>query len=246
MAETVQVTKPAPFIEAAGVTLTEALTPLLGQTIDTSKFAPKVAVESALQQRARGAATGIESLAGPTAYKQFMSPYQQEVIQATQADLARQRAKGLGALSAGAIGAGAFGGARAGIQRAEYEAARDISDAQLLAGLRQQGFQSAQQQALAQLEAQKGIGQYQTALGQAEQAQQQAVLDAQAQAAREAAFEPYTRTGFVSQQLASLIGGFPAQATQTTTPPPSPLQTALGLGTAGAGILGSLGYKPFG
>ena len=246
MATTTQVTKPAPFIEAAGVTLTEKLIPLLGKDIPTASFAPKVAAESALQQRARGAATGIESLAGPTAYKQFMSPYQQDVIQATQADLARQRAKGLGALSAQAVGAGAFGGARAGIQRAEYEAARDVSDAQLLAGLRQQGFQSAQQQALAQLEAQKGIGQYQTALGQAEQAQQQAILDAQAAAARESAFEPYTRTGFVSQQLASLIGGFPAQATQTTTPPPSPLQTALGLGTAGAGILGSLGYKPFG
>jgi len=246
MATTTQVTKPAPFIEAAGVTLTEKLIPLLGKDIPTASFAPKVAAESALQQRARGAATGIESLVGPTAYQQFMSPYQQDVIQATQADLARQRAKGLGALSAQAVGAGAFGGARAGIQRAEYEAARDVSDAQLLAGLRQQGFQQAQQQALAQLEARKGIGQYQTALGQAQQAQQQAVLDAQAQAAREAAFEPYTRTGFVSQQLASLIGGFPAQSTQATTPPPSPLQTALGLGTAGAGILGSLGYKPFG
>jgi len=246
MATTTQVTKPAPFIEAAGVTLTEKLIPLLGKDIPTASFAPKVAAESALQQRARGAATGIESLVGPTAYQQFMSPYQQDVIQATQADLARQRAKGLGALSAQAVGAGAFGGARAGIQRAEYEAARDVSDAQLLAGLRQQGFQQAQQQALTQLEARKGIGQYQTALGQAQQAQQQAVLDAQAQAAREAAFEPYTRTGFVSQQLASLIGGFPAQSTQATTPPPSPLQTALGIGTAGAGILGSLGYKPFG
>jgi len=133
MAETVQVTKPAPFIEAAGVTLTEALTPLLGQTIDTSKFAPSVAAESALQQRARGAATGIESLAGPTAYQQFMSPYQQEVIQATEADLARQRAKGLGALSSQAIGAGAFGGAREGVARAEYERGRDISDAATLA-----------------------------------------------------------------------------------------------------------------
>ena len=42
-------TLPAPFIEAAGVTLTEALTPLLGQQIDTAAFAPTVAAESALQ-----------------------------------------------------------------------------------------------------------------------------------------------------------------------------------------------------
>jgi len=239
-------TLPAPFIEAAGVTLTESLTPLLGQKIDTSKFAPTVAAESALQQRARGAATGIESLVGPTAYQQFYSPYQQDVISTTEAALQRQKQQGLAALAPQAIGAGAFGGARAGIQQAEYSAAQDVAAQQLLAGLRQQGFQQAQEQALKQLEAQKGIGTYQTQLGQAQQAQQQAVLDAQAQAAREAAFEPYTRTGFVSQQLASLIGGFPAQTTQVSTPPPSPLQTALGIGTAGAGILGALGYKPFG
>ena len=246
MAVTETRTLPAPFIEAAGVTLTEALTPLLGQTIDTSKFAPTVAAESALQQQARTAAGGLGSLAGPQAYQQFMSPYQQEVIDTSLAALEREQAKGLGALRQRAVQAGAFGGGREGALMGEYQATADIQRAMAEAQLRQQGFQSAQEQALKQLEAQKGLGTYQTQLGQASQAQQQAILDAQAQAAREAAFEPYTRTGFVSQQLASLIGGFPAQTTQVSTPPPSPLQTALGIGTAGAGILGSLGYKPFG
>ena len=246
MAETVTRTLPAPFIEAAGVTLTEALTPLLGQKIDTSKFAPQVAAESTLQQQARTGAAGLGSLLGPSAYQQFYSPYQQDVIDTTEAALQRQKQKGLAGLQAQAVGLGAFGGAREGVAAGEYLATQDIGAQQLLANLRQQGFQQAQQQALAQLQAAQGLGQYQTQLGQAGQAQQQAILDAQAQAAREAAFEPYTRTGFVSQQLASLIGGFPAQTTQASTPPPSPLQTALGIGTAGAGILGSLGYKPFG
>jgi len=246
MAESVTRTLPAPFIEAAGVTLTEALTPLLGQKIDTSKFAPQVAGESTLQQQARTGAAGLGSLLGPSAYQQFYSPYQQDVINTTEAALQRQKQKGLAGLQAQAVGLGAFGGAREGVATGEYLATQDIGAQQLLANLRQQGFQSAQEQALKQLQAQQGLGTYQTQLGQAGQAQQQAILDAQAQAAREAAFEPYTRTGFVSQQLASLIGGFPAQTTQASTPPPSPLQTALGIGTAGAGILGSLGYKPFG
>ena len=39
-----------------------------------------------------------ESLAAPTAYQAYMSPYQQEVIDATQALLGEQRASGLSAL----------------------------------------------------------------------------------------------------------------------------------------------------
>jgi hypothetical protein len=69
------------------------------------------------------------------------------------------------------------------------------------------------------------------------------VLDAQAAAAREAAFEPYTRYGLVGQQLTGLVGGFPTQV-QTFNPqqPASPLQTALGTGMG----LASIGGKLFG
>lgn len=240
---TEQVTRPAPFIEAAGLALTEKLTPLLGTPVDTSAFAPQVAQQTALQQQAATQAAGLGSLVGPEAYQQFMSPYQQEVIEATQADLARQRQIGRQQLSAQQIGAGAFGGARAGIQQAEYEAARDIQEAQLLSGLRQQGFQQAQQQALQQLAAQQGLGQFQTQLGLQQQAQQQAILDAASQAAREAAFEEQQRLGFVGQQLTGLMGGYPAaQRFQTeATPPPSPLSQVLGIGAGIAGIGGQLG-----
>jgi len=243
MAETTTISRPAPFIEAAGTTLTEKLLPLLGQPIDTSKFAPSVAAETQLQTGAYQQAAGLGSLLGPNAYQQFMSPYQQEVINATQADLERQKQKSLQQLSAQQVGADAFGSARAGIQQAEYLAAQDVGAAQTLANLRQQGFQSAQQQALAQLQAAQGLGQYQQQLGLQQQAQQQAILDAAAQAEREAAYEPQQRLGFVGQQLTGIMGGYPAQAgyQTTATPPPSPLQTALGVATAGAGILGALG-----
>ena len=245
MPEETTITRPAPFIEAAGTILTERLMPLLdpAKAIDTSKFAPSVAAETQLQQQAYQQAQGLGSLLGPQAYQQFMSPYQQEVIKATEADLERQRQKGLQELQAQAVGGGAFGGAREGIARAEYMAAQDVGAAQTLANIRQQGFQQAQQQDLAQLQAAQGLGGYQQQLGLQQQAQQQAILDAAAQAAREEAYEPQQRLGFVGQQLTGIMGGYPAQAgfQTTTAPPPSPLQTALGLATAGAGIVGALG-----
>ena len=42
-------TLPAPFIEAAGVALTDKITPLLGTPVDTSAFAPQVAAQDPLQ-----------------------------------------------------------------------------------------------------------------------------------------------------------------------------------------------------
>lgn len=244
MAESVTRTLPAPFIEAAGVTLTEALTPLLGQKIDTSKFAPQVAGESTLQQQARTGAAGLGSLLGPSAYQQFYSPYQQDVINTTEAALQRQKQKGLAGLQAQAVGLGAFGGAREGVAAGEYLATQDIGAQQLLANLRQQGFQSAQEQALKQLQAQQGLGTYQTQLGQAGQAQQQAILDAAQVAAKEATYEPFTRLGLVGQQLAQIQpGAFPTQSVGYQQPqaPVSPLSTALGVGTGIASIGSKLG-----
>jgi len=95
-----------------------------------------------------------QQLLDPNAYQQYMSPYQQEVLDATTNLLAEQRAQGRTQLSADAIQAGAFGGGREGVARAEYERGRDISDAALLAQLRQSGLQSAQnlqQQGIANL-----------------------------------------------------------------------------------------------
>ena len=91
MAETTTITRPAPVLEASLTNFLKKLDPLVGQTIDTSKFAPQIAAESQLQQDARTAAAGLDSLVGPDAYKQFMSPYQQEVIDTTLAEFDRQQ-----------------------------------------------------------------------------------------------------------------------------------------------------------
>ena len=72
------------------------------------------------------------------------------------------------------------------------------------------------------------------------QAQSQAQLDASREAARMAAFEPQERVGFYGQGVTGLMGGYPAQTTTTNIPNPTPLQTALGVGSTLAGIYGTV------
>jgi hypothetical protein len=98
---------------------------------------------------------------GPTAYQQYMSPYQQDVIGTTLQEFDVQAQKGLPALAAQAIGAGAYGGGREGVQRAEYQAASDRNRAALQAQLLQQGFGQASQLAA------QGFGQQQSLANQA-------------------------------------------------------------------------------
>ena len=88
-----------------------------------------------------------------------MDPFTEEVIAATQADIARQGAMQQNQLGASAVGAGAFGGSRQGI--AQGEIARNVMDQQARTGaqLRSQGF--AQAQNLAQQAAQQQLKQAQ-------------------------------------------------------------------------------------
>ena len=78
--------------------------------------------------------------------------------------------------------AGAFGGGREGVLAAEAARGAAQSRAGLQAQLLAQGFQQAQAAAAQDLAARQGLGTYQTQLGQAGQAQQQAILDAAAAA----------------------------------------------------------------
>ena len=111
-----------------------------------------------------------------------------------------------------------------------------------------------------------GLGQFQTGLaglqpslqradistlgsvGAVQQAQAQAQRDAEREAARMAAFEPQERLGFYGQGVTGLMGGYPVRSTTTNIPNPTPLQTALGVGSTLAGIYGTVknaGVNPF-
>jgi len=78
-------------------------------------------------------------------------------------------------------------------------------------------------------------------LGALNQAQAQAQLDAQREAARQAAFQPQEQLDRFAGQVAGIMGGYPGQSVTTNVPNPTPLQTALGVGTTLAGIYKGLG-----
>jgi hypothetical protein len=78
-------------------------------------------------------------------------------------------------------------------------------------------------------------------LGALNQAQAQAQLDAQREAARQATFLPQEQLDRFAGQVTGIMGGYPAQFQSTVVPNPTPLQTALGVGTTLAGIYG--GFK---
>jgi hypothetical protein len=256
---------PAPFIEALGKTYGEDLTSAIGglKGLDVSKiYGPQyVAPQSALQTQAQQLAGGLggyqpylqaaQAATGPQAYQQYMSPYQQDVINATLRQYDIQAQKGLPALAAQAIGAGAYGGGREGVQRAEYQTQSDLNRALLQAQLQQQGYGQAQQLASQQYNQQLGLaGQAQglaaqeisglSALGQQQQAQRQAELEAQKQLEYQKIYQPLQTAQQFGSGVMGLISGYPQQTQQTVTPSPTALQTGLGTLATLAGI-----YKSF-
>ena len=230
-----------PFVEAAGLGVTNEGLKLLGTSLPTSTYTGRQFVQgqSGLEQQAATAAAGLDSLVGPQAYQQFQSPYQQEVIDTSLAAMQREQAGGLNALRAQAASAGAFGGSRMGAAEGVFQADAATQRALLEAQLRQQGFQQSQQQAGSQLQQQQGLGQYQSQIGGMQRQLGQAELAADQEAARETAFADYTRLGLIGPQLASVIGGFPAATQVQSTPPPSTTQQLLGLGIGATGLLGA-------
>ena len=251
MAETTTITRPSPIIEGSLTAFLKSIdklgagaVPAGFKGIDTTKYDPKVAAQDALQTRAVQAATGLESLVGPDAFKPFMSPYQQEVIDTTLAEFDRQQTIADTARRDAAIAAGAFGGGREGVLAAEAARGAKMNRANLQANLLAQGFQQAQAAAAADLAARQGLGGYQSQLGQQQQAFEQAQLDAAQIAAREAEFQPFTQLGLIGQQLAQIQpGAFPTQTVGYAPPaaPASPMSQFLGGAAGVAGIAGKLG-----
>ena len=262
MAEVVR-TAPAEFIEAGAKTYLDDLTKAIGgfKTTDLSTImGPQfVAGPGALTTQAEGLASGLggyapylttaQGLTGPTAYQNYMSPYQQDIIDTSLAEFDVQAAKGLPALSAQAINAGAFGGGREGVQRAEYQSASDRNRAALQAQLLGQGFAQANQLAAQNFAQQANLASLSpqllgqqiaglTTLGGQQQAQQQATLAAQQQLAQRQAYQPLEASQALGQGVTSLIAGYPGRniVTESTAASPSPLATGLGAASTLAGI----------
>ena len=232
-------------------------------------LAPTVAGQDQLQKDAASlAASGVGSYqqfldtaktltgagTGQTAtglIQDYMSPYQTQVIDASLAEFDRNAAANRQRIRDQAVASGAFGGGREGVELAEYQTGSDMDRAMLQANLLQQGFGQAQaarqqdfanQQGLAQLLPQLQRADISTlgSVGAVQQSQSQAEADATREAARQATFLPQENLSRYAGQVAGLMGGYPGQTTQSFVPNPSPLQTAIGAGSALAGIFGAL------
>jgi len=203
--------------------------------------------------------TAAAGLSGPSAYSAFMSPYQQSVIDTTLTEYDKQAAARQQAISDLATRTGNLGGGREGVMRSEYQTQSDLNRAMLQAQLQQQGFGQAQAAAAQAFGQQRQLGDVQRGMaslypslqradisqlgqmGAQQQAYQQAVLDAQRETERLEAYEPYERYGYMGSGITGMLGGYPGQYQSQVTPNPTPLQSALGIGSTLAGIYGDFG-----
>jgi hypothetical protein len=289
-----QITQPPEFIEAESKLYLDQLRNAIGgvKGADLSKIlGPQfVAGMDPLTQQAMGKAGGLGAyepylqtaatqagqaateaglagqFMGPTAYQQFMSPYQQDVIDTTLQEYDIQAQKGLGSIADQAIASGAFGGGREGVQRAEYMSASDRNRAAIQANLLQQGFGQAQQLAGQTFGQQQALANQQqalanqqlnlaqaapalagsqiaglTTLGGLGQAQRQSELTAQQQLGTQQLYQPLTTAQQYGSGIMGLISGYPGQQTVGQVPVPGIAQTAIGAGTTLASLYGAMG-----
>ena len=224
---------------------------------------------TAAQQQATAAETGLGAipLGAPTTQQvtDFMSPFQTQVIDATLSEFDRNRDIQEQQIRDQQAALGVLGAGRAGVQLAEFGTGAARERALLNAQLLQQGFgqaMGARQQDIANrfgvAGAQQGLGQFQTglaslvpqlqradvgqlgALGAIDRSLSQAQLDAQRQAATQAAFQPQQQLDRYAAQVTGLMGGYPGGTRQEFVPQPTPLQSALGIATTLGGLyLGS-------
>ncbi len=121
----------APYLQAAQTAQTQGAG-ALGQA------ATAVGGLGAIQNQAAG-------MTGPQAYQPFMSPYQQQVIDATLSEFDKSRLQGQQQIRDAAVGSGNFGGGREGAMMGQYNADSLADRAALQASMLQQGFGQANQ-----------------------------------------------------------------------------------------------------
>ena len=260
----------------------------LGTPIDVGALTPKVAGQTAFQQKgaqrlsdmygmgdiqrdATGQVTGFQGATGIASYqpyldqisqqqlldpaqgyKDFMSPYQREIIDTTMADYDIQAGKGRQTIRDQAMNVGAFGGARQGVEMAEYQTGSDRNRAALLAGLYGQGYNQALTQQQQQLGNLQQMGTYQTglesqgigalqALGTQNQILEQQKLNQLALGAQQGYQLPIQRIQDVANIYGGIAGAMPGSPTQQFQP--TPLATGIGGGLSAAYMLGMGGQN---
>ena len=279
---------PSASLQPYGSEILKAGIGQLGTPIDVGAMLPKVAGQTAFQQKGaqklsdmyglgniqRDASGQITGLTGGTGiasyqpyldqisqqqlldpsqgYKDFMSPYQKEIIDTTMQEYDLQAGRGRQQIRDNAYNVGAFGGARQGVEMGQYQSESDRNRAALLAGLYGQGYNQAltrQDQQLAKLQQ---MGTYETgleqqgiasleAMGAADQALEQQKLNQLALGAQQGYQLPMQRVQDVANIYGGIAGAMPGSPTQPFQP--SPLATGIGGGLSAANILGMFGQQ---
>jgi len=223
----------------------------------------------AAQQNVTGAQQNYANqagLTGPNAYQNFMSPYQQQVIDSSLQSFDSSRVGDRQAINDAAVASGNFGGGREGAMLGQYDADSNFGRSALMAQLQQQGFGQANQLASQAFGQQGQLAQNQLGLGQTQlgfsnfdrtgmgqdisalgtigglnQQQNQANLTANQNAAKTAAYEPYGRLNQYGQGLTGLAGGVASSYAD-----PAPVQSPLSQAIAGATGVGSIFARLYG
>ena len=201
---------------------------------------------------------------------QYMNPYTQNVVEATQRAMGQQFGQQQSQQQADAIKAGAFGGDRAGIQRAILQGQQGLAQSQAIAPLYQQAYSQAlqtgqQQQGVglsaeqANRAAQQAAGQQLAALGQQQYGQQLGAANQMANLGQALYGQGITgaqalsglgQTQFgqglsASQQQAALANQMYGQGITGAQTAANLGQTAFGQGTTAAQQLTGLGQQQY-
>ena len=202
-----------------------------------------------------GAYQSAMDMADPSAYKQFMNPYTQEVIDSTQADILKAGQEERARLGSQMVSAGAFGGSRGAI--VDQELSRNVGDQLAKTGgeLRSRAFENAVKigQNASTLFGNLGAGivslaTQQGALGESskgsilkdvnslfntgtlEQQQLQNEYDVDRAAQIEEAYEPFSRFALMRDILSGVPSGVTSSAA-TYTPNLNPIANTFSLGS---------------
>jgi len=209
--------------------------------------------------------SGIGTLAGMTdadQTKAFMSPYVQNVLDVNKAEALRDAQKQLVGANLASARQGSYGGARNALMQSEADRNLQTQMGKIQATGMQNAFDAAQKAQLAQAQGYGQLGSTMGALGTAQEAGQMDItkaqgaygdlqrnvqqnqLDAQYNDLMAKLNQPLTNV----ETMSNLARGTPltqtAQASTTTTPPPSFASQLAGMGLTGLSLYNMFGNKP--
>jgi Transglycosylase SLT domain len=224
--------------------------------VNTAINAGQPFVDQASQYMTNAATTLDPSNFGGTV-AQYQSPYTQQVVNATEAQMNNQNAIQQNQLAGNAASAGAFGGDRQAVAQSVLAGQQQAQEAPTIANLYNTGFQNATSaaQSNAWLNSQAGFGMGQlgseaqqqgltaanaelTAGGQQQQLAQQE-MNAPYESYLAAQAYPFQMSNFLTS-AATGTGSLSGGTGSTTSPGPSLLSQGAGLGIAGLGGYGLL------